>query len=117
MEARHRVILDSGERFDVARPTVLGRGPEGHGLTESIDNEQDPQLIRVDDPDRSISRTHLILGVYDGELWAADTASGNGSVLVYPDGNSYPMAAWTRYVVDPGSTIRFGDRWLQSEPL
>ncbi|MCS4276671.1 pSer/pThr/pTyr-binding forkhead associated (FHA) protein [Mycetocola sp. BIGb0189] len=87
--------------------------PHNHGLSDEIDREPNPQIIAIEDTDRSISRTHLILGVYSDELWVADAASGNGSVLVYPDGNAYPLDPWTRYVVDPGSTVRFGDRWFR----
>lgn len=99
-----RLSFDTGERVDVTGDGLVGRSPaaeEGVG-----------HLVPVDDPARSISKTHLAFGL-DGagdRLWVVDRGSTNGTVLVAPDGRSTALPAGTRATVAAGWTIRFGQR-------
>lgn len=106
------VHCDDGQDLLVSALTVVGRTPSLRALPLDDDELVGHQLITVSDPERSVSRTHLILGIYADELWVEDAGSGNGTVLHYPDGSDYPCPPGERFVVDPGCTVSFGDRTL-----
>lgn len=106
------VASDDGQEFLVSAITVVGRTPSLRNLPLEDDEIAGHQLVTVPDPERSVSRTHLILGIYADELWVEDAGSGNGTDLHYPDGSVYPCPPGERFVVDPGCTLSFGDRTL-----
>lgn len=99
-----RLSFDTGERVDVTGDGLVGRSPAAE--------EGVAHLVPVDDPARSISKTHLAFGP-DGagdRLWVVDRGSTNGTVLVAPDGQSSALPPGRRATVAVGWTIRFGQR-------
>jgi len=99
-----RLSFDTGERVDVTGDGLVGRSPSAE--------EGVAHVVPVDDPARSISKTHLAFGL-DGagdRLWVMDRGSTNGTVLVAPDETSSALPAGTRATVAAGWTIRFGQR-------
>lgn len=110
MSVSYQLHCDDGQEPIIAGITVVGRRPSAAGLGEELDGETRPRLIEVADPERSVSRVHLLLGIFEGELWVQDLGSGNGTRIHYPDGASYPCTPGERFVVDPGCTITCGDR-------
>jgi hypothetical protein len=101
--------FDTGEELDVTGDGLVGRSPaQEAGVVH---------LVAVDDPDRSISKTHLAFGLEpgDGRLWVADRGSINGTILVDPDGVRAALPHGTRAVVERGWTVRFGRRSLVVE--
>jgi len=99
-----RLRFDTGERVDVTGDGLVGRSPSAE--------EGVAHVVPVDDPARSISKTHLAFGL-DGagdRLWVMDRGSTNGTVLVAPDETSSALPAGTRATVAAGWTIRFGQR-------
>lgn len=100
------ITLGSGESVELTRSGLLGRMPEpGEG-------EEFEHLIVVTDPGRSVSKTHLELGVENGELWVTDRNSGNGSIIREPGVVPRRAQPGTRYSVVRGARIDIGDLYL-----
>lgn len=99
-----RVRLDDGRDFQLDRSVLVGRNPVGQT------GEQHAQLLAVDDPGRSISKTHLHLLSDGAGIWVTDRNSTNGSAVTTPDGRRDALAPGVPTFVTPGSTIHFGDR-------
>lgn len=99
-----RIKLDDGRDFQLDRNVLVGRNPVAQA------GEQQAQLLAVDDPGRSISKTHLHLLTDGAGIWVTDRNSTNGSALTMPDGRRTPLRPGVPAFVSPGSTVHFGDR-------
>jgi uncharacterized RDD family membrane protein YckC len=99
-----RIRLDDGRDFQLDRSVLLGRSPEGKA------GEQHAQLLAVDDPGRSISKTHLHVLTDGAGIWVTDRNSTNGSAVTTPDGLRTPLAPGVPTFVTPGCSVHFGDR-------
>lgn len=99
-----RIKLDDGRDFQLDRNVLLGRNPEGRA------GEQQAQLLAVDDPGRSISKTHLHVLTDGAGIWVTDRNSTNGSAITTPDGRRTPLQPGVPAFVSPGTTVHFGDR-------
>lgn len=98
------VTLDTGQAMTVSGPGLVGRAPQ------VVPGERCDHVIAIDDPERSLSRTHARFGLDRAGFWVADAGSGNGTVVVLPSGQSVRAAPEQRVVVPSGSTVRIGDR-------
>lgn len=101
------VTLDTGQTLVLAAPLVIGRDPI------ALSHLPTAGLLPLDDPNRSISKTHCVIGPNQTEVWVEDCASANGTVVIEADGRRIVVKPGSRIVTEPGSTIRFGDRWLR----
>ena len=99
-----RIRLDDGRDFQLDRSVLVGRNPVGQA------GEQQAQLLAVDDPGRSISKTHLHLLTDGAGIWVTDRNSTNGSAVTTPDGHRTPLQPGVPAFVNPGSSVHFGDR-------
>ncbi|WP_251046019.1 RDD family protein [Arthrobacter sp. ISL-85] len=99
-----RIRLDDGRDFQLDRNVLVGRNPVGQT------GEQHAQLLAVDDPGRSISKTHLHLLTDGAGIWVTDRQSTNGSAVTTPDGLRTPLVPGVPTFVTPGSSVHFGDR-------
>ncbi|MDI3193387.1 RDD family protein [Pseudarthrobacter sp. AL07] len=99
-----RIKLDDGRDFQLDRNVLLGRNPLGQA------GEQQAQLLAVNDPGRSISKTHLHLLTDGAGIWVTDRNSTNGSAVTTPDGRRTPLQPGVPIFVSPGATVHFGDR-------
>jgi hypothetical protein len=99
-----RIRLDDGRDFQLDRSVLVGRNPVGQA------GEQQAQLLAVDDPGRSISKTHLHLLTDVAGIWVTDRNSTNGSAITTPDGRRAPLQPGVPSFVTPGSSVHFGDR-------
>ncbi|MDQ0924276.1 putative RDD family membrane protein YckC [Pseudarthrobacter sp. W1I19] len=99
-----RIRLDDGRDFQLDRSVLVGRNPVGQA------GEQQAQLLAVDDPGRSISKTHLHLLTDGAGIWVTDRNSTNGSAVTTPDGHRTPLQPGVPSFVTPGSSVHFGDR-------
>jgi len=99
-----RIRLDDGRDFQLDRNVLVGRNPVGQA------GEQQAQLLAVDDPGRSISKTHLHVLTDGAGVWVTDRNSTNGSAVTTPDGLRTPLKPGVPAFVSPGSTVHFGDR-------
>jgi hypothetical protein len=101
------VTLDTGQVMSVTGPGLIGRSPR------PVPGERCDHVIVVDDPERSVSRTHARFGIDNGTFWVSDAGSGNGTTLRLPGGRVIPVPADQRVLVPSGSTIQVGDRGVR----
>ncbi|MET4159690.1 zinc-ribbon domain-containing protein [Agromyces sp. PvR057] len=66
-------------------------------------------LVHVDDPSRSVSKTHLEFGTHDGTLWIADRFSANGTIVRRSD-DVIRCEPGRRYLVASGTVVELADQ-------
>ncbi|WP_448629164.1 FHA domain-containing protein [Cellulomonas soli] len=98
------IEMTDGRRVTVTRSALVGRNPHAEG---------DAQLIRVVDPGRSVSKTHLQIGVEPGGVWVCDRGSTNGTIVTLPDGAQVICGTDQQVRLREGSTVAFGDHGLR----
>jgi uncharacterized RDD family membrane protein YckC len=102
-----QATLDDGRQIEVTRIVLLGRNPQARP------GEEDAQLIKISDETRTVSKTHLALGVDAGGMYVMDRGSTNGSTATDLDGHTRPCAPGDVVQVDIGTIVSFGDHWLE----
>ena len=65
------------------------------------------------DPGRSVSKTHLQMGVDADGAWVADRGSTNGTVVTLPDGQQVVCRVDHPVRLRPGATVQLGDCTLR----
>ncbi|WP_456788068.1 RDD family protein [Cellulomonas sp. P5_C5] len=98
--ASAEIELGDGRHVTIARTALVGRNPA---------SDADVQLVRVVDPARSVSKTHLQIGVEPSGVWVADRGSTNGTVVTLPDGAQVVCRVDQQVRLRVGSTVTFGD--------
>ncbi|GAB2584256.1 RDD family protein [Microlunatus antarcticus] len=99
--------LDDGRVLSVRGLVLLGRNPQpGEG-------EDDAQLVKLSDESRTVSKTHLALGVDDAGLFVVDRGSTNGSTITAPGQPTVPVGPFHAVSVGDGSVVSIGDHWLR----
>jgi len=98
------LVFDTGQREQLATPVAinLGRKPSP---TEPTD-----KLIVVEDPDSTVSRTHLRIEHSRGHTWLTDGGATNGTDILEEDGEVVPLAAGIRTLLGEGARVRMGNR-------
>jgi hypothetical protein len=98
------LVFDTGQREVVPVPSAvnLGRSPNE---TQSGD-----VVIVVDDPSRTVSKTHARLENTLEGTWVTELGSTNGSALLDEDGSVRVLTANRRTFVEDGVRVRLGDR-------
>lgn len=102
----YTLSFSTGPSVQVSGTGLIGRRP----ITQP--GEQVDQVIVVDDPARSVSKTHLEFGIEAGELWICDRYSGNGTVAHPLGGVGRLCEAGRRYRVTRGTRVEIGDQWF-----
>ncbi len=90
------LVLDTGDRVAVTGPGLVGRRPLPGA-------EQWAHLVTIDDPEQSVSSTHLAFWPVDGGLDVVDRGSTNGTVLLDAAGKPWSLP--------PGQPARVGAGW------
>jgi len=99
------VEIDADRRVHVATRTLVGRHPQQDGGAPAT-------LLKLDDPTRSVSKTHLeLLPAGDG-LRVTDLGSTNGSAVIAPGGAVQELAAGRPVTVTAGWVVQAGARRL-----
>jgi uncharacterized RDD family membrane protein YckC len=107
----YALTLDTGQAMSVSGWGYIGRHPQpGAG-------ERCNHVIEIDDPSRSLSRTHARFGIDSTGFWVEDRGSANGTSIARADGSSVKGRSGERLVVPPGGTVRLGDRTFTIRPL
>ncbi|MFD2797437.1 RDD family protein [Promicromonospora vindobonensis] len=101
--------VENGERYVVDTKALVGRNPQAPDTSGWI-------LIKVEDPTRSVSKTHAELGVDTAGLWLTDRGSTNGTVVSAPGLPPRVAEPGARVRVPVGSTIHVGDRRVVVHP-
>lgn len=107
-EASARFVLQfsTGESFTVYGSGLVGRNPHPEPA-EHFDH-----IVRVLDPGRSISKTHLEFGQEAGVFWIKDRFSGNGSNIREPEGGPVRCLPDRRYRVVRGTRVDIGEQFF-----
>ena len=96
--------LSDGRVVTVTRSLLVGRNPGG---------DDDSQVIRVDDPGLSVSKTHLQVGLDAAGVWVADRGSTNGTLVTLAGGAQIVCGPGQRVRLPDGATVSFGDCGLR----
>ncbi|WP_188079080.1 FHA domain-containing protein [Actinotalea subterranea] len=104
---RATLQLWDDRRLTLEGVALIGRNPAPR------ENESTPDhLLAVPDPGRSVSKTHLVLGVDANGVWLQDRNSTNGTVVTLGDGQQILCAPEQKVRVPAQASVAFGDFWL-----
>lgn len=95
--------ISDGRELTITGTVLIGRNPAAG------EDEEVGELVRVSDPGRSVSKTHVMIGVDADGVWAADRASTNGTVVTLADGQQIICAEHQVVRLPEGSSVTFGD--------
>lgn len=110
-EPGSRVELWDGRCLEVTGTILVGRNPAPR------EGEPAPaDTLPVADPGRSVSKTHLLVGIDPHGLWIQDRDSTNGTVVTLADGQQILCAADQTVRVPVGASVAFGDYWFTVTP-
>lgn len=104
--ARFVLQFSTGESFTVHGNGLIGRNPKPEPA-EYFDH-----LVRVLDPGRSVSKTHIEFGQEAGAFWVKDRFSGNGSTIREPEGDPVRCQPDRRYRVARGTRVEIGEQFF-----
>jgi hypothetical protein len=97
------LALTDGRRITLAGTALVGRNPAPRA------GEEADQLVQVPDPGRSVSKTHLAVGVDRTGVWIRDRDSTNGTVVTLADGQQILCGANQQVRLPAGASVAFGD--------
>jgi len=101
------ILLDDGRRIALDGLVLLGRNPQPKA------GEEDAQLIKIADETRTVSKSHLAVGIDAGGVYVVDRGSTNGSTVSTTNGMSARCKAGEMVRVGEGAIISIGDHWLE----
>ena len=99
-----RVTFDTGVTYPFGGTIVLGRNP----LAPASHPTASP--VPVDDPQRSVSKTHVALTATREGVLVEDRHSTGGTVVVRADGEETPVLPGAPVHARAGDTVRYGQR-------
>lgn len=102
-EAEWRLELADGQTVPVARAVFIGRNPA------RTEDRPGADLLPIDDPARSLSKTHALLELEAGVLYVHDLNSTNGVVLAAAGTDPIAVEPGVRAAVTEGSELRLGN--------
>jgi hypothetical protein len=98
-----RLVLPDGAVLALTNGLIVGRDPQeqdGYGVTARA---------RLHDVERSVSKTHAILGLSEGRIWVIDLNSTNGTVMIAADGTETLCTPEVATPLPPKTDLRFGE--------
>lgn len=105
---RATLVDDTGRCVSVVSSVLLGRDPEA-APGEDVD-----QLMAIEDPTRTVSKTHLRVDVDDTGVSVVDRHSTNGSAVCIGE-VEYRLDPGVAMGIPVGAEIRLGDRTVRVE--
>jgi uncharacterized RDD family membrane protein YckC len=99
--------LDDGREVAVQGLVLLGRNPQPRP------GEEGAELIKLADQSRTVSKSHLALGVDERGMFVTDRGSTNGSVVTSVNGTRTRCAPGEVVPVSAGSVVSMGDHWFR----
>ncbi|WP_374945457.1 FHA domain-containing protein [Agreia sp.] len=102
--ASFRLVFSTGESVVIRGPGLIGRNP-----VPAL-NEPQLEIVRIVDPQLSVSKTHLEFGIEDGLFWISDRNSGNGTSIFASNDEPVDALPGERYGVARGTRIRIGEQ-------
>jgi uncharacterized RDD family membrane protein YckC len=104
-----RAVLDDGRAIEVDGLVLLGRNPQPQP------GEEDAQLIKIADETRTVSKSHLAIGLDAAGIYVVDRGSTNGSTVTDPGGSSNRCRVSEPVYVGEDTIVSIGDHWLRIE--
>lgn len=101
-------MLDDGRTIAIDGLVLLGRNPQARP------GEEHATLIKIADTTRTVSKSHLEIGLNSRGLYVVDRGSTNGSTVTSVSGVSRRCAPGNPVDVEPGSIVSFGDHWFEA---
>lgn len=101
------VRLDDGRDLPVTGLVLIGRAPSPRS------DESGAVLIPAGEPGKTVSKTHLALGVDQRGMYVVDRGSTNGTALMSSKGELDPCPAHQQVRLHEGQVVSFGERQLQ----
>lgn len=101
--------FSDGQVVPLRGMTLVGRHPQPSG------DEVITDVVTLVDPRRSVSKTHLLVGMDARGLYVTDRHSTNGTLVTLPDGQQILCAPGQTIRVAPGSVVTFGDFSLRPD--
>lgn len=98
--------------WDDRRVTITGVMLVGRNPAPRVGEPAPERLLTVPDAGRSVSKTHLAVGVDAAGVWVRDRHSTNGTVVTLPDGQQIICAGDQEVRIPAGSSVAFGDCWF-----
>ncbi|WP_396598907.1 FHA domain-containing protein [Frigoribacterium sp. R86507] len=98
--------FSTGESITVDGTGLVGRAPTPQP------GERFDQLVRIVDPGKSVSKTHLEFGQEGGALWVSDRWSGNGTVVRPRDLPPRRADPGVRVRVTRGTRVEIGEQFF-----
>ena len=99
--------LWDGRRLTLEGPALVGRNPT------TRPGEPEPlHRLSIDDPSRSVSKTHLAIAVDLDGVSVTDRGSTNGTVVQHADGSRVDCLPDAVVRVPRNATVRFGRYWF-----
>jgi hypothetical protein len=98
--------FSTGESITIGGTGLVGRAPAPQP------GEQFDQLVRIVDPGKSVSKTHLEFGQEAGALWISDRWSGNGTVVRPRDLPPRRADPGVRVRVTRGTRVDIGEQFF-----
>jgi hypothetical protein len=93
----------SGEVLTVTGVALVGRAPAAK------DGEEFDDIFAIDDPARTVSKTHFAAGWHEGEFTITDRHSGNGTVI-HHHGHAITLQPGAAHTVADGDRVDIGDQ-------
>jgi hypothetical protein len=100
-----RLRFEDGTVVPLKGRTVFGREPRAMGGDGSLE----VSLMAIDDPERSVSKTHFAIEARGVTLWVEDLGSTNGTRHLTIDGHPVEIEPGSPVRLLPGEAIEFGD--------
>ena len=98
------LVFSTGERAQVVGRGLIGRMPVAPA------NETWDHLIVVNDPSKTVSKTHLRVEALAEGLMVTDLDSANGTVVSMPGIAAERLAPHERVILMSGATVGIGDQ-------
>lgn len=104
--ARISIAVDGEPPFTVDTTALVGRNPVPAA------GEQVGQLVKLADPGKTTSKTHLLLERRGDRLWMTDRGSANGSRLTRAAGDLQQLTAGIAFELVDGDSVDLGGQTL-----
>ncbi|MFL6066004.1 MAG: RDD family protein [Friedmanniella sp.] len=106
-DTRWVAVLDDGREVPVQGLVLLGRNPQPRP------GEEGAELIKLADESRTVSKSHLALGLDESGLFVTDRGSTNGSMVTTAEGARTRCAPGAVVHVAAGSVVSMGNHWFK----
>lgn len=98
------IVLGDGRQVPVESLVLIGRNPQPRP------GEEGAEMVSVSDSSRTVSKTHIAVGVDSRGIYVMDRGSTNGSAIATSSGAFEPCAAGDLVRVREGQVVSFGEQ-------